>query len=97
MELLGKVRDRSVRTPEALQNAASGGVRERGERGVQVSSLKLNHPVQHITRIGGMQGEVERVNGGQSREPLPRRLAHRNEARVHFFTEKWRPSIPYAP
>src|ERR1700722_18874615 len=31
VELIGKVRDRSVRTPELLQNAASGGVRERGE------------------------------------------------------------------
>ena len=35
MELLGKVRYRSVRAPEPLQNAASGGVRERGERGIQ--------------------------------------------------------------
>src|SRR5262249_26455784 len=31
VELLGKVRDRSVCTPELLQDAASGGVRERGE------------------------------------------------------------------
>jgi len=58
MELLGKVRYRSVRTPEPLQNAASGGVRERGERGIQVGSLKLNHWVQYITRIGFMLGEV---------------------------------------
>src|SRR5580658_3381304 len=34
VELLGKVRDRGVRTPELLQNATSGGVRERGERGI---------------------------------------------------------------
>ena len=34
MELLGKVRDRSVGTSQLLQNAASGGVRERGERGI---------------------------------------------------------------
>src|SRR5262245_12599657 len=32
VELLGKVRDRSVCMSELLQNAASGGVRERGER-----------------------------------------------------------------
>jgi len=51
MELLGKVGDRSVGTPEALQDAASGGVGERGEGGVQVGSLKLNHQVQY-TRIG---------------------------------------------
>ena len=60
MELPGKVRYRSVRTPEPLQNAAPGGVRERGERGIQMGSLKLNHLVQYITRIGGMQGEVDR-------------------------------------
>jgi hypothetical protein len=33
VELLGKVRDRCVGTPELLQNAASGGVRERGVAG----------------------------------------------------------------
>src|SRR5262245_2221685 len=32
VELLGKVRNRSVRTAELLQNAASGGVRKRSER-----------------------------------------------------------------
>src|SRR6476660_5509997 len=35
VELLGKVRDRSVCTPELLQNAASGDVRERGERVIE--------------------------------------------------------------
>src|ERR1700740_3110613 len=34
VELLGKLRDRSVRTAELLHNTASGGVRERGERGI---------------------------------------------------------------
>src|SRR5215207_6905624 len=43
VELLGKLRDRSVCTSELLQNAASGGVRERGERGVEGSSRILNH------------------------------------------------------
>ena len=38
VELLGKVRDRSVCTAELLQNAASGGVRERGERGSRSGS-----------------------------------------------------------
>src|SRR5262245_45102863 len=37
VELLGKVRDRSVGTPELLQNAASSDVRQRGERGIEVS------------------------------------------------------------
>src|ERR1700677_4690825 len=46
---LGKVRDRSVCTPELLQNAASGGVRERGARGVEVGPRILNHMVQYVT------------------------------------------------
>src|SRR5580700_9306492 len=45
VKLLGQVRDRSVRTPELFQNAASGGVRERGERGIEGSCI-LNHAVQ---------------------------------------------------
>jgi hypothetical protein len=49
VELLGKVRDRSVCTSELLQNAASGGVRERGERGIEAGSRILNHVVQYIT------------------------------------------------
>src|SRR5207244_5835835 len=44
VELVGKVRDRSVCTSELLQNAASGGVRERGERGIEAGIL--NHVVQ---------------------------------------------------
>jgi hypothetical protein len=35
VELLGKGRDRSVCPPELLQNAASGGVRERAERDIE--------------------------------------------------------------
>src|SRR6202050_4614817 len=49
MELLGKVRNRSVCTPELLQNAASGGVRERGERGIEAGPGILNHSVQYVT------------------------------------------------
>src|SRR5882724_10557830 len=48
VELLGKVRDRSVCTPELLQNAASGGVRERGERGIEAGPGILNHVVQYV-------------------------------------------------
>src|SRR5262245_60274926 len=61
VEPLGKVRDRSVGTAELLQNAASGGVRERGERGVEAGPRILNHQVQYIiTRIASMQGEAQR-------------------------------------
>jgi hypothetical protein len=47
LELLGKVRDRRVCTPELLQNAAPGSVRERGERGIDAGSKILNHVVQY--------------------------------------------------
>src|SRR5499427_337495 len=46
-EPLGKVRDRSVGTAKLLQNAASGGVRERGERSIEASRI-LNHTVQYL-------------------------------------------------
>src|SRR5262245_7377315 len=48
VELLGKVRDRSVGTSELLQNAASRGIRERSERDIEVCSQTLNHSVQYI-------------------------------------------------
>src|SRR5882757_1958380 len=48
VELLGKIRDRSVCTPELLQNAATGGVRERGERGIEAGPIILNHVVQCV-------------------------------------------------
>ena len=46
MELLCKLRNRSIRAPELLQNATSSGVRERGKGGVEASCRKLNHMVQ---------------------------------------------------
>src|SRR5579863_77967 len=48
VELLSKVRDRSVCTPELLQNAAPGGVRELGERGIEASCHILDHMVQYM-------------------------------------------------
>src|ERR1700678_1641716 len=47
VELRGQVRDRSVRAPELLQNAASGRIRERGERGIETGRRILNHKVQY--------------------------------------------------
>src|SRR6185295_1904158 len=71
VELLGKVRDRSVGTSQLLQNAASGGIRERGERGIEGGSPILNHTVQCRTNGGGMQGKSNR--GRRFRErPSPR-------------------------
>src|SRR5882724_259032 len=61
VELLGKVRDRSVGTSQLLQKAASGGIRERGERGIEAGSHILNHPVQYRVHGGGMQGESHRA------------------------------------
>src|SRR5207344_2063421 len=60
VELLGKLRDRSVGSSQLLQNAASGGIRERGERGIEVGSQILNHMVQYSTHGGGRQGEPNR-------------------------------------
>src|SRR5262249_12008883 len=48
VELLGKLRDRSVGTAELLQNAASGGIRKRGERVIEAGPDILNHVVQYI-------------------------------------------------
>jgi hypothetical protein len=48
-EFLGKGRDRSVCTPELLQNTAPGGIRERGERGIEARLGILNHMVQYLT------------------------------------------------
>src|SRR5215469_14944995 len=64
VEPLGKGCDRSVRTPELLQNAASGGVRERAERGIEVGLAILSHTVQYTTWVtpcsDAMQWEAER-------------------------------------
>src|SRR5208283_3306333 len=61
VELIGKVRDRGVGAPELLQNAASCGVRKRGERGIEAGLSILNHMVQYVTPIAGRQGVVGRA------------------------------------
>src|SRR5277367_954034 len=50
VEFVGKLRNRSVCSPEMLQNAAPGGVRERGERGIEAGLGILNHVVQYLTQ-----------------------------------------------
>src|ERR1700675_4774161 len=58
VEPLGKGCDRSVRTPELLQNAASGGVRERAERGIEVGLAILSHTVQYTTWVTACNGRL---------------------------------------
>ena len=60
VEPLGKGCDRSVRPPELLQNAASGGVRERAERGIEVGLTILYHVVQYTISVTVLQWEAER-------------------------------------
>src|SRR4051812_28191533 len=60
MELFGKVGNRSICTPELLKNAAASGVRERGERGIEVGSAILNHVVQYIHK------DNQQARGGES-------------------------------
>ena len=47
MKLLGKIRDRRVCTSELLKNAASRGVGECGERGIEGGVRMMNHVVQY--------------------------------------------------
>src|SRR5688572_9193608 len=58
VEPLGKRRDRSVRTPELLQNTAPGGVRECSERDIEVGLDPLNHMVQCTRWSDGMQWDA---------------------------------------
>src|SRR5215510_3498868 len=70
VELLGKVRDRRVCTPELLQHAASGGVRERAERGIEAGSrvLKLYGSVNNA-RIGACKGRPSAAAGNAREFP----------------------------
>src|SRR5258708_36570421 len=68
VEPVGKGCDRRVRAPELLQNAASGGVRERAERGVEVGLAILHHTVQYTTGGAGARparrGRAWRIPAG---------------------------------
>src|SRR6516162_2370031 len=52
----GELRDRSVGASDLLQDAASGDIRERGERGIEAGGHILNHVVQYCTWAVGIQG-----------------------------------------
>src|SRR6476469_6078155 len=49
VERLGQIRDRRVGTDELLQNAASGGIRERSEGNIEEPADIRNHTVQYST------------------------------------------------
>src|SRR3954467_12261614 len=61
VERLGEIRDRNVCTAELLQNAASRGVRERGERGIEAGPRILNHVVQYLAHALAAWKEAERM------------------------------------
>ena len=71
VEPLGKGCNPSVRTPELLQNAASGGVRERAEGGVETNGI-LNHTVQYMPATSAAQ--VGRPVGATTRGPYVTRM-----------------------
>ena len=83
VELLGKLRDRSIRTSELLQNAAPSGVRERGERGIEAGCDILNHMVQCLNRglaackgrpvLSSLVGRLSRASAEGSCGSLARR------------------------
>src|SRR6185295_11256289 len=50
VELLGQVRDRRFRATQLLEDAATGDVRQRGERGIEAGVRILNHLVQYLTQ-----------------------------------------------
>src|SRR5262249_57957887 len=59
VELLGQVRDRRFPATQLLEDAATGDVRQRGERGIEVSIRILNHMVQYLTTgFRDMQGRA---------------------------------------
>src|SRR5215468_2588023 len=65
VEPVSKVRDRGVGTSELLQNAASGGIRERAERGIEAGPGILNHMVQYITHERRVQVDRAPQNGAR--------------------------------
>src|SRR5215475_7145977 len=56
VELPGQLRDRRFRATQLLEDAATGDVRQRGERSIEVGIRILNHMVQYLTTdFRGMQ------------------------------------------
>ena len=71
VELVGKLRDRSVGTSELLQDAASGGIRERGERVIEAGLRILNHRVQYTTFAAECKGVRARAESSTWSADLP--------------------------
>src|SRR5262245_62106144 len=67
VELLCQVRDRGFRVTQLLEDAATGDVRQRSERGIEVGVRILNHLVQYLTTgLHTMQGRA--ISSTRSRE-----------------------------
>src|SRR4051794_26865666 len=79
VEPVGEIRDRSVCPSELLENAASRGVRERGERSIEAGLIILNHLVQYY------HSRLTRCKGGRVRlRCRPLSVAYR-DSRKNLF------------
>ena len=75
VELLGQVRDRRLRATQLLEDAATGDVRQRGERGIEPGIRILNHLVQYLTTgFRGMQGRAISEKAEKTRNPWREQL-----------------------
>src|SRR5262245_6650217 len=96
VELHGQVRDRRFRATQLLEDAATGDVRQRGERGIEVGVRVLNHMVQYLPqasaacKAGYFFDAVTRSRTSRgdasSRAALALRYAARSTWRIAAFT-----------
>jgi len=82
VKLLGKVRDRSVRASELFQNAASGGIRERGINSVQSVCARR-------AELDAVQGEISALGYYYLRGKRVREAAAVLRCNADLFPNSW--------